>query len=370
MDDTRPVDAEEIITSAFVKTLLPFFSWCCQQLCSALFGCKLTLVLFHPTSAYIDKVKDSWINNNQLFSCAEILSFQTASGRQRCRKKLKKILSPLFRELKRSREIRLRFQEQWYRLAEKIGGVTPEIPRNSIKKLDIAEMEKKIDKEFSSFSSEDIFDTFPLGKTVEPRLVKLIKSEVGDYGQTVQSLWWEASRDWNLIRRIGIKKNSGIWALLGVNPDDEPDMDRLIDIALGFFPGEVNDEKVARVARWVMGRILISHFIESPYSEKQKLALETPVADNLSLGQLLPDKETLGELEQLEERSVLDNILELLPASQREACIFFLQAGNLGKTPDEMRRELGDKKYEAKQRNYERALKHLRDLRKSGRLSQ
>ena len=369
MDDGQEETISPIIIDGFTNTLLPVFSWFLSRLFSGILGCKLTVVLLHPTAAYRDRVADTWVKNNQLFSCAEVLkmSFQTASGRRRCRKKLKKLLTPFFREMNRSPECLLfkhRFQEKWNRLADTVNGIPPEIPRKVI--YDIGEIEKRMDKEFSSYSSEDILDTFPPGETIKPRLVSRVVSEVGDYGQTVQSLWWEASRNWNLIRQIGIKKNSRIWAILGIHPDDEPDVEGLIDMALDFALGTVNEDKLTRLARWLMGRILVSQFLEQPYSEKQVISLETPAGKNLTLGHLLPDQKASDQLATIEERAVLVSSLDLLPASQREDTVFLLLADTLGIKSHELRRELGDKKYKAKQRNFERALKRLTDLRESG----
>lgn len=71
---------------------------------------------------------------------------------------------------------------------------------------------------------------------------------------------------------------------------------------------------------------------------------------------------------EMEDRSVLDSSLELLPASQRKDSYFFIEAHNQGQTSEELRRELGERKYKSKQRNVQRAVKTLADLKKSGRL--
>jgi hypothetical protein len=76
IDYIREKPSEEIIAILFTNTLIPFFSWCLGQLSMALLGCKLILIMHHPTKAYIGRVVDSWVKDNQLFSCSEILGFQ------------------------------------------------------------------------------------------------------------------------------------------------------------------------------------------------------------------------------------------------------------------------------------------------------
>jgi len=367
MDDRQEETIDPIIVDGFTNTLIPFFSWCLSQFSLALLGCKLILVLRHPTTAYRERVVDSWVKRNELFSCSEILGFQTSSGRRRCRKKLKKILRPFFRKMSRSQEcilLRHRLQEEWSRLAEIVNGIPPEIPRKVVKQYDIDEIEKRRDKEFGNFSAEDLLDTFPIGQTVKPHLVSHVISEVGDYGETVRSLWWEASRDWRITRQIRIRKNSKIWTLLGIDPDVEPDMEQMINISLDFALGQVDDDKLLRLARWVMGRILVSQFLKYPYSEKKLISVEKEIADEVTLEDRLADYGTQEEFLQKEDAEILSIALSELPAAQREASELFLRA----ESPQALRQELGEKEYKNKERNFERALKKLKDLRESGKL--
>ena len=366
MDYMREKTPEEIIDILFTNTLIPFFSWCLCQLSSVLLGCKLILVLRHPTKAYIERVSDSWVKHNQLFSCSEILDFEKASGRRRGRKKLKKIYAPFFHNLKRSPEcsfFRHRFHEELNRLWETAGEIPPMIPHKVVKQFDIEEIEKRRNEEFDSFSEEDILDTFPVHQTAKPGLASRIMSEVGDYKETVRSLWWEASRDWRIMRQISVRKNSKILTLLGINPDDEPDMGQLINFSIDFALGKVDDDKLTHLARWVMGRMLVSQFLEYAYSKKQIVSLETDIANNITLKDTLADERAAEPFYRIEDREALDGILLELPAAQREACDLLLHADS-----EELRLKLGDKKYKAVVRNFERALKRLREQRESGRL--
>lgn len=350
----------QIIVNVVTNTLLPFFSWFLCQLSWAMCGCKWTILLRHPSMAYEEQVMDSW---GDQFSLGEILSFQTASGRRRYRKRLKKMMAPFLHDLRRSQECilgRRRFGEKLNQLAEEVG----EIPRKATIEFDIANADKRIDEQFSSYSLNDVLDTFPIGKTVENSLRKRIASEVGDYPQTVLGLLWQASHGWNVIRQIKISKNSRIWALLRIDPDDEPDIEDLIDRSVDFALGKMDGDKLLCLARWVMGRMLISQFISHAYSDKHFVSLETPVADDMRLEDVLADDTAQESYNRIEELDTLDNALRELPDAQREAADLFLQANS----NEELRQKLGDKKYKTKQRNFERALKGLEDLRKSGRL--
>ncbi len=65
----------------------------------------------------------------------------------------------------------------------------------------------------------------------------------------------------------------------------------------------------------------------------------------------------------IEDREILHKALDELPAAQREAAELFLQA----ESNEQLHRQLGDRKYKATERNFERALKRLEHLRESGR---
>ena len=304
MDDSQEETVCPVITDGFVRTLLPFFSWYVSQLSWAMFGCKLMLVLRHPNSAYKKGVIESWVEGNFLFSCTEILSFQTASGRRRCRNKLKKLLRPFFRETKRSREwllFRHRFQEKWNRLKETSSDERPPaIPPKVRIQIDIGKMQERRDKEFGNYRADDILDSFPIGSTLEDKVVKRVQSEVDDYPETMRSLLWEVSQDWSLIRHIDIRQDSALWGIFGFDPNDEPDLQRLIDWSLDFAPGQANEDKLMYLAKWFMDRIIVSKFILHPYSEKHFYSLEKSVGDGLTLEDTLADDRAQNFVDDIE----------------------------------------------------------------------
>lgn len=293
-EQKEPIDP--VIIDWFTKTLLPVFSWLLSRLFSAALGCKLTVVLLHPTTRYRDQVARTWVENDELFSCAEILSLQTASGRRRGRKKLMKKLRPLLRKMKRSQEFLLfkrRFQEKWDTLRKTVDDKIPTaiLPKARIE-IDIAKLEERRDEPFTAYSPDDILSVFPVGSTLaDDNLRKRVLSEVDGYPETMRSMLWEASLDWNLIRQVRerIREDSEFWKILGFDPNNEPHLEALIDWALDFGLGEANEDKLMYLSRWFMDRILVSQFILHPYSDKRFISLQERVADDLTLEDVIPD---------------------------------------------------------------------------------
>ncbi len=290
----EPIDP--VIVDWFIKTLLPVFSWLLSRLFSAALGYKLTVLLLHPTTTYRGRVADTWVENNWLFSPAEILSFGCASGRRRCRKKLRKLLRPLLREMKGSQEFLLlkrRFQEKWDTLKKIVDDKIPAeiVPKAKIE-IDIAKLEERRDEPFTAYSPDDILSAFPVGSTLaDDNLRKRVVSEVDGYPETMRSLLWEASRDWNLIRQVRerIREDSKLWKILGFDPNDEPHLEALIDWALDFGLGEANEDKLMYLSRWFMDRILVSQFILHPYSDKRFISLQGRVADGRTFEDVIAD---------------------------------------------------------------------------------
>ena len=369
MDDRQEETINPIIIDGFTNTLLPVFSWFLSRLLSGILGCKLTVVLLHPTTKYRDRVAGTWVENNWLFSCSEILSFETASGRRRGRKKLRKLLRPFFREMKRSREwllFRHRFQEKWNRLkGTSSDDRPPTIPPKARIEIDIAKLEKRRDEQVTAYSQDDILSAFPIGSTfTESSLRRRVKSEVDDYPETMRSLLWEASQYWNLIGKIEIREDSKFWEILGFDPNDAPNLEALIDWILDFSLGEANEDKLMYLTRWFMDRIVVSQFILHPYSDKRFVSLHKRVADGLTLEDTVADYRVQDVFDEIDNRELLESALEELSPAQREAAELNLQAEDTS----ELRRRLGDKKSSSVERNFQRALKRLEELRKSGKL--
>lgn len=285
---------DPIIVDWFIKTLLPYFSWFLSRLFSAALGFKITLVLLHPTAKYRDRVLRTWVENNQLFSCAEIFSFGCASGRRRGRKKLKKLLRPLLREMRRSQEFLLfkrRFHEKWDALKKTVDDKVPAeiLPKARIE-IDIAKLEERSKEQVTTYSRDDIIEAFPMGSTLaDDNLRERVAFEVDGYPETIYSLLWEASQDWNLIRQVTIRNDSKIWEILSFDPNDKPRLKRLIDWSLDFALGQVDKHKVMNLVRWFMDRVLVSKFILHPYSSKRFRSLQGRLAGGRTLEGVISD---------------------------------------------------------------------------------
>ena len=363
MDNNQQERIHPIIIDGFIKTLMPFFSWLLCRISLAMFGVRLTLVLLHPTTMWRSRVSDTWVKNNQLFSCTEILGFQTASHRRLARKKLKRIMRPFLRQMNRSQEcllVRRLFLEKLKRLED----TYEEIPHKIRLEIDMEEAENRENKRLTAYSRDDVLETFPVGETLEASVTKRVAREIDGYPETVLSLLWEASWDWSLLRGIEIRENSKIWQILGFHPNDEPDLEQLTNFFLDFALSRLDEHKSMYLARWFMDRILVSQFISYPHSDKRLASLETPIGEDIALKDTIADERAQETFYRIEDLEVLSKVLKELPAAQREAAHLSLQT----RDTEVLRRQLGEKKYKALQRNFERAARRLRDLRESGRL--
>jgi len=129
-------------------------------------------------------------------------------------------------------------------------------------------------------------------------------------------------------------------------------------------------ERIGKVFKWAIRRELPKMILGKNYSvrDKREMSLDKPMGQDTTLKDVLRDDKASEEFGNFEERMVLESSLELIPPGQRENAKFFIDPDNKGKSPQELRSELGDKKYEAKQRGVERAVKSLANLRKEGKL--
>jgi len=351
--DAGREDSMNLVVDLFTSMLLPFFSWCLCQLASATLGCKLTLVLRHPSKAFKQRVYHSWVEDNLEFSCAEILAFQTASGRRRSRKKLKKAMRPLFRQSAKSPEC-VYMRDQF----EEIFG---EIPPKAVAVYNIAEADKKVNEQFTPSNREDVLEMFPPDKTLGPSLIKPVFSELGEeeYWQAVQELLWEANYSWDSMLQIRKTRNSKIWSLLGIDPDEEPDIKAIIDKSLEFAQGKADADRLLNVARWVIRRMLALQFLQYPYSDKKPKSLETPTTDGLTLEGTIEDIRAQRPFSEIEAKLDLEILMSDLPASQRGVMNIYLEAEKTD-TPVKQICERDGKDYEAVRQVFARIKKKYR----------
>jgi hypothetical protein len=368
-DDFDEIDAA--IPNGFARTLIPFFTWCVSRFYSAIIGCKLTLVLRQPSATFKHQIMESW-GRSDLFSALEIADFDRPSVRRRCRKRLQKLINPMYRELRQSPEclrLRDRFRKELILLAQE-SDQSFNIPVRVRANINIAEIEQARSKEIVSYSTKDITDAFPLAKVVKPTLVKQFNSDVVDYEETIRGLWWEVSFNQDLLQNIGISKRSKAWKILRFDPEKEPEINQFIDLAFDLAFNKIDEDEIVSLARWIMGRMLLSETVEQPYSSKVVLRFDinekanTNGSDEARIEEIVADPASTRIISDIEESDILNRTLRLLSPAERSAVQLFYQANS----PDVLRRQLDTTRFEAVQRNFERAIKKIQKLKDSGKL--
>jgi hypothetical protein len=369
LDDFDEIDAA--IPNGFARTLVPFFTWCVSQFSSAILGCSFILVLRQPSATFKHQIMASW-GRSDLFSALEIADFDRPSVRRRCRKRLQKLINPMYRELRHSPEclrLRDRFRKELIRLAQE-SDQWFEMPKKIMFTINITEIEEARSREIASYSTKDITDTFPLTKIVKPALVKQVNSDVGDYEETIRGLWWEASFNQGLLQSTGISNRSKAWKILGINPEKEPDTNQFIDLAFDMAFNKIDEDKIIGLARWIMGRMLLPETVEQPYSSKVVLRFDvitksdTDERDRVMLEEIVADPTSAEIIINLEDQDILDRTLPLLSPAERLA-IQLLCKTNSHHT---LHGQLGKTGHETALRNFERAIERIRKLKESGEL--
>lgn len=215
---------------------------------------------------------------------------------------------------------------------------------------------------------------FPIGSTIDYRVISEILVQVNGkegYAPTIANILAEAEIN-PLSIADSIRPGKALIPLFHLEELEKeleavqfPQGFRIIGKATGKSMKLLTaPEQGQKIAARLIGKSLIGQFADQPYSKYRKESLEN-LAEK---GTQLRDSNAEEWLFEMEDSSVLESSLELLPASQREDSYFFIEASKQGKTPEDLRRELGDSKYKSKQRNVQRAVKTLADLKKSGRL--
>jgi len=213
-------------------------------------------------------------------------------------------------------------------------------------------------------------EVFPIHSTLDARVRKEVLAQLGGiegYASTIADILAEAE-----VRPLSIGESiSARKALIRLFPVEKeleaaefPQVFRIIGRTISKFIKLSMTEQGKQIVALLIGKILVGQFADQPYSQNRRESLEKLAEKGVQLA----DSRAEEWLSKMEDRSVLESSLELLPASQREDSHFFIGADEQGKTPEELRRELGDRKYKSKKRNAQRAVKTLADLKKSGKL--
>lgn len=370
MNNEKQRAIDSIIVNGFTNTLLPIFSWLISQLFSDFLENQTIIVLLNPTFAYRERIRNAWVDDNDIFSCAEILSFQTASGRRHGRLKLRNIFAPFLREIKKNPEwflFKNCFRKKLTELTAKSDGSSFEIPLKARIEIDIAEMEKTANKQLGVYGTDDVLESFPKAMTLtESELKARVREEFEDgaYRDTVMSLLWEASFNWDTLRKVRIRENSLIWKFLDFNPHEEPVLGKLIKSCLDFVFNQPDESKFLNLVRWFMDRMIVSEFMSHPYSDRRHYSFERDTGKGLKLINDVYKKSFDESVSRIEEAEILAQELAKLPLKQREAAELFLKTNDL----KSLKQKLGETEYKAQERNFERALKRLKQLRNSDKI--
>ena len=296
-----------------------------------------------------------------IFNSDQLHSLQSPSFRRRYRKNLKRRLKPgLKREA--SEPIWILIRQSFDNLERDLqaSGYQPD-PRR-IKSL--AKPEAELYEELGTLAeSNQIVNFFPfdeLYKTVDPRLARRVRSELGEEGypsylsQTLLELIFSPPKD----RRI--RNDSALWKLLGIDPssDYEPEnfAKRLMAMLLGLaglapmrkfngesLPTEELEELLRHLVRWHLPYIALGPYLWAKEPDRMDYRLADQGAE--------VDSRILLKIG-------LEVALDELPAAQRRAVDKALEVKATGKTMKQLCR--GDRDYQAVRQNLHLARKRLK----------
>lgn len=387
MSDKEPKTIEDRL----VDTMLPLLTWTQQKA----FGSLLTPKEWQQIAISLVPPPDSLCSNiirgskaTEIYEAYATEALHSPSRRRRLRRYAQHRFQHMLRN---DHQLRLALSAgrgwllQWRRNLQAAGH---QADPTHIRKF--RDTEAKIVTELDVLSHNTIIvdQWLPPEKVLDPRFYPAIMREIGRHGYAyhVISLMQDFALHARALEMERLTPNSHILALLGLDRQklQAPEtclieiwgkLLAMLGVSIGSAPQiesvQLDWGKIGQIFRWMIRRELPKMMLGKNYSvrDEREVSLDKPMGQHTTLTDVLPDHKATEEFNRVEERAVLENSLELLPASQREAASFFIDADNKGKTPQELRSELGDKKYEAKQRGLERAVKSLGNLRREGKLS-
>lgn len=386
MSDKKPKSLEDRL----VDIILPCIVWACQKT----FGSVLTSAEWH-------QVAISFLPPPDYLSRNIIKGYKAAGIYEACateavhfpstRRRLRRYLQHRFkRMLRKNHQLRLALATardwllQWRRALE-AAGYTADLTR--ITKLRDTEAQIKLDFDLLSRNTTIIDQWLPPEEVLDPRFYPAIMRQIGRQGYTydVITLMQDFALNARALEMERLTPISRTLALFGWDRQklQAPEtclieilgkLLAMLGIKVGTVPqtegAQFDWERIGKVFKWAIRRELPKMILGKNYSvrDKREMSLDKPMGQDTTLKDVLRDDKASEEFGSFEERMVLESSLELIPPGQRENAKFFIDPDNKGKSPQELRSELGDKKYEAKQRGVERAVKSLANLRKEGKL--
>lgn len=378
------------IKDRLVDTLLPLAVWVQQKALGSLF----TSEAWHQVAISFVPPPDS-LSSNIIEGCEAqgiyvgyaTEALHSPSRRRKLRRYAQHRFSRMLRNDHRLRSglsVIVDYLSRWRRDLEASGY---EADPTRINKL--TDIQVKIRRELDVLSRNTIIidQWLPPEEVLDPRFYAAIMKDRGrqGYAYEVIKLIQEFALYARALKMQRLTPNSHLFALLGFDRQRlyAPEtcviefLERLISILgikIGTMPQteqvRLNWEKIGEIAKWAIRRELPKTVLGKGYSvrDKKEISLDKPVGQGRTLKDILLDYKVAEQLEKYEERMVLESSLQLLPPAERDDAKFFLDPDNKGKSPQELRRELGNKEYETKQRGFERAVKRLANLKKEGKL--
>lgn len=381
---------EKTIEDRLVDTVLPLFVWACQKALGSVFTSAewrhIALWLVPPPDSLCSNI----IQGYQAAGIYEAYATEAVHSPSR-RRRLRRYAQHRFQcMLRKNHHLRLALSTvrdwllQW-RQALEAAGYKADLTH--ITKLTDTEAKIKTDFDVLSHNTIIIDQWLPPEKVLDPNFYPAIMREGGRQGYTydVISLMQGFALHARALEMERLTPNSPILALLGLDKQklEAPEtcliefLEKLLAM-LGIKGGTVLQTEdvqldwkgMGNLFQWAIRRELPKMILGKNYSvrRKREVSLDKPVGQHTTLKDVLSDYKASEQLDKVEERMVLESWLELLPPAQRKAAKFFIDPDNKGRSSEELRCELGERKYETLKRDERRARKTLEYLRESGKL--
>lgn len=385
MSDEKPKSIENRLVDSF----LPLAVWVQQKALGSLF----TSEAWHQIAISLVPPPDSFRRNvvegckvQGIYEAHATEALHSPSMRRKLRRYAQHRFQRMLRKdhgLRSGLPVMRDYLLRWRRNLEAVG----EADLTRITKLTDTEAKIKRDLDVLSRNPIIIDQWLPPEEVVDPRFYAAIMREGGrqGYAYDVIILMEDFALHARALEMERLTPNSHIFTLLGFDREKlkAPEtcvieflgkLLAMLGIKIGSVPRtedvQLDWGKIGKVFQWAIRRELPKMILGKNYSvrARREVSLDKPVNQDTSLKDVLLNHRATEQRERFEERMVIESSLELLPSGQREACRFFLDADDKGKNPDELRCEVGEKKYETLKRNERRARKTLKYLKESGKL--
>jgi len=334
-----------------------------------------------PTSCM---VKD-WRGLQDDYQIRSLLVFSSPTYRRRFRNEIKMRLRLYYKDNNLPQLCRKMMLETWEAIREVIKEIEPALPLaadldrrleaedfSRIPKYSQIEAQAEQRAEEIVKNSKEWTKVFPpIEPIVAPRFRRELLKEVNGYdgyGWELATTLAEAqikpsSVAENLTDRQAFSFLSNLShlstkELKRSEPSQAPHI--LSEIIVELVKIEIDERKAREFIGHIIGEVLVNRHLDQPYSKVKKVSLDEAIGDDLTLGDTIPCERATEQLSHLEDLIFLRQYLpEELPPAEWEASDLFLRADERGTSAKKLCEE-ENKKYETTQRNFERAIKHLK----------